>query len=62
MPMSSAEIFEDPSIYSVDPDQTASIGSIWSGSTLYASILTDILRCSYFAGVLRVNSYDLCLR
>ena len=51
MPMSSAEIFEDPSIYSVDPDQTASIGSIWSGSTLYASILTDIFRCSYFAGV-----------
>ena len=38
MPMSSAEIFEDPSIYSVDPDQTASIGSVWSGSTLYASI------------------------
>ena len=62
MPMSSAEIFEDPSIYSVDRDQTASIGSVWSGSTLYASILTDIFRCSYFAGVLRVNSYDLCLR
>ena len=38
MSMSSAEIFEDPSIYSVDPDQTASIGSVWSGSTLYASI------------------------
>ena len=28
MPLSSAEIFEDPSIYSVDPDQTASIGSV----------------------------------
>ena len=39
MPLSSAEIFEDPSIYSVDPDQTASIGSVWSGSTLYASII-----------------------
>ena len=38
IPMSSAEIFADPSIYSVDPDQTASIGSVWSGSTLYASI------------------------
>ena len=25
MPLSSAEIFEDPLIYSVDPDQTASI-------------------------------------
>ena len=39
MPLSSAEIFEDPSICSVDPDQTASIGSVWSGSTLYASIM-----------------------
>ena len=38
MPLSSAEIFEDPSIYSVDSDQTASIGSVWSGSTLYVSI------------------------
>ena len=67
MPLSSAEIFEDPSIYSVDPDQTASLGSDWSWSTLYASIfmLTNkqtLFRCSYFAGVLRVNSYDLCLR
>ena len=69
MPLSSAEIFEDPSnyIYSVDPDQTASIGSVWSGSTLYASIIMltnkqTFFGCSYFAGVLRVNSYDLCLR
>ena len=66
MPLSSAEIFEDPWIYSVDPDQTASIGSVWSGSTLYASIfmLTNkqtFFRCSYFAGVLMVNLYDLCL-
>ena len=61
MPLSSAEIFEDPSIYSVDPDQTASIGSVWSGSTLYASIIMltnkqTFFGCSYFAGVLRVNS------
>ena len=28
MPMSSAEIFEDPSIYSVDQDQTDSIESV----------------------------------
>ena len=67
MPLLSAEIFEDPSIYSVDPDQTASIGSVWSESTLYASIIMltnkqTFLGCSYFAGVLRVNSYDLCLR
>ena len=67
MPMSSAEIFEDPSIYSVDPDQTASIGSVWPGSTLYASIfmLTNkqtFFDAVFFAGVLRVDSYDLCLR
>ena len=67
MPLSSVEIFKDPSIYSVDPDQTASIGSVWSGYTLYASIfmLTNkqtFFGCSYFAGVLRVNSYDLYLR
>ena len=66
MPLSSAEIFENPSLYSVDPDP-ASIGSVLSGSTLYASIfmLTNkqtFYGCSYFAGVLRVNSYDLCLR
>ena len=41
MPLSSAEIFEDPSIHSVDPDQTASIGAAWSWSTLYASIIYD---------------------
>ena len=67
MPLSSAEIFEGPSIYSADPDQTVSIGAVWSGSTLYASIfmLTNkqtFFGCSYFAGVLRVNSYDLCFR
>ena len=38
MPLPSAEIFEDPSIYSVNPDQTAFIGAVWSWSTLYASI------------------------
>ena len=67
MPLSSAEIFEDPSIFSVDTDRTASIASVWSGSTLYASIFMitnkqTFFGCSYFAGVLRVNSYDLCLR
>ena len=67
MPLSSAEIFEDPSIFSVDIDRTASVGSVWSGSTLYASIFMitnkqTFFGCSYFAGVLRVNSYDLCLR
>ena len=67
MTLSSAEIFEDPSIFSVDTDWTASVGSVWSGSTLYASIFMiankqTFFGCSYFAGVLRVNSYDLCLR
>ena len=67
MPLSFVEIFEDPSIYSVDPDQTASIVPVWSGFTLYAFILMltnkqTFSGCSYFAGALRVNSYDLCLR
>ena len=55
---------------SVDPDQTAPIGAVCSGSTLFASILNssvmlgnymqqtisadDILRC-IFLGALRVN-------
>ena len=60
MPLSSAEIFEDPSIHSFDPDQTVSIGSVWSGSTLYASLIMltnkqTFFGCRYFAGVLRVN-------
>ena len=52
MPMSSAEIFEDPSIYSVDPDQTASIGSVWSGSTLYASIFMLTNKQTFFDAVI----------
>ena len=50
---------------SVDPDQTAPIGAVWSGSTLFASILhssvmlgnylqqtasaDDIFRCIFFS-------------
>ena len=56
---------------SVDPDQTASIGTVFSGSTLFASILNlsvmlgnylqqstsanDIFRCIFFLGALRVS-------
>ena len=56
---------------SVDPDQTAPIGAVCSGSTLFASILNssvmlgnclqqttsadDIFRCFFFLGVLRVK-------
>ena len=56
---------------SVDPDQTAPIGAVCSGSTLFASILNssvmlgnylkqttsadDILRCIFFLGASRVN-------
>ena len=52
---------------SVDPDQTASIGAVCSGSTLFASMLNssvmlgnylqqttsadDILRCIFFFGL-----------
>ena len=57
---------------SVDPDQTAPIGAVCSGSTLFASILNssvmlgnylqqmtsadDIFRCIFFSWALRVNS------
>ena len=56
---------------SVDPDQTAPIGAVCSGSTLFTSILNsqvklgnylqqttsadDIFRCIFFLGALRVN-------
>ena len=56
---------------SVDPDQTAPIGAVCSGSTRFASILNlsvilgkylqqmtsadDIFRCIFFLGALRVN-------
>ena len=56
---------------SVDPDQTAPIGAVCSGSMLFASILNlsvmlgnylqqttsadDIFRCIFFVGALRVN-------
>ena len=55
----------------VDPDQTAPIGAVCSGSTLFASILNssvllynyleqttsadNIFRCIFFLGALRVN-------
>ena len=52
---------------SMNSDQTAPIGAICSGSTLFASILNssvmvgnlfaadDIFRCFFFLGTLRVN-------
>ena len=56
---------------SVDPDQTAPIGAVCSGSTLFASILNssvmlgnylpqtisadDIFRCIFFLGALRLR-------
>ena len=55
----------------MDPDQTAPIGAVCSGSTLFASILNssvmlgnylqqttsadDIIRCVFFLGALRVK-------
>ena len=59
---------------SVDPDQTAAIGAVCSGSTLFVSLLIlsvmlgnylqatsadDIFRCIFFLGALRVNSHGL---
>ena len=56
---------------SVDPDQTAPIGAVCSGFTLFASVLNssvmlgnnlqqttsadDIFRCVFFLGALRIN-------
>ena len=56
---------------SVDPDQTAPIGAVFSGSTLFASIFNssamlgnylqqttsadNIFRCIFFLGALRVK-------
>ena len=56
---------------SVDPDQTAPIGAVCSGSTLFVSIINspvmlgnylqqttsagDIYRCMFFLGTLRAN-------
>ena len=60
---------------SVDPDQTAPIGAVCSGSTLFASILNssvmlgnylqqktsadNIFRCIFFLGALRVKKNTL---
>ena len=57
----------------VDPDQTAPIGAVCSGSTLFASIINssvmlgnylqqttsadDIFRCIFVLGALRVNTH-----
>ena len=57
----------------VDPDQTAPIGAVCSGSTLFASILNfsviignylqqttsadDIFRCIFFLGALRLSMH-----
>ena len=66
-------MFKKPLWQTVDPDQTASIGAVCSGSTLFASILRfvsnvrqlfaadNIFRCIFF-GALRVKvSLDLAL-
>ena len=62
---------------SVDPDQTAPIGAVYSGSTLFAFILNlsvmlgnyvqqttsadNIFRCNFFLGALRVNSFIILI-
>ena len=67
------EMFKKPLSNSVDPDQTAPIGAVFSGSTRFASILNlsvmlgnylqqttsadDIFRCIFFYA-LRVNFHD----
>ena len=64
MLFSSSEMFKKPLANSVDPDQPAPIGVVYSGSALFASILNlsvmlgnylqqtasadDIFRCIFF--------------
>ena len=59
---------------SVDPDQTAPVGAVCSGSTQFASLINlsvmlgnylqqttspdNIFRCIFFLGALRVNAYE----
>ena len=68
-------MFKKPLWQSVDPDQTASIGAICSGSTLFASILNssvmlgnylqqttsadDIFRCIFFLALLGLSDDEL---
>ena len=65
------KVWEVSMANSVDPDQTAPIGAVCSGSMLFASILNlsvmlgnylqqtmaaeDIFRCIFFLGTLRVK-------
>ena len=60
---------------SMDPDQTAPIGAVCSGSTLFASILNssvmlgnylqqtmsadNIFRCNFFLGTLRIKCFGM---
>ena len=37
--LSSTKIVEASETNSVDPDQTAPVGAVWSGSTMFASML-----------------------
>ena len=55
--LSSIKMFEASQTNIVDPDQTAPVGAVWSGSTMFASflMLNRHFRCSYFAGVLRTK-------
>ena len=47
---SSAEMCKKPLANSVNPDQTAPLGAVCSGSTLFASILnTSVMLGNYFA-------------
>ena len=65
-------MFKRPLANSVDPDQTAPIGAVCSGSTLFASILNlavmlgnylqqtttadNIFRCIFFLALLGLNA------
>ena len=54
---SSAELFDTSMANSVDPDQTAPIGAVCSGTTLFASILNStVILGNYLQQTLLVDS------
>ena len=59
---SSAEMLKKPLANSVDPDQTAPIGAVCSGSTLFASILnSSVMLGNYLQQTTSANNIFRCI-
>ena len=55
--LSSTKICEASNTNGADPDQTAPVGAVYSGSTIFAAMLmlNRHFQMQYFAGVLRTK-------